>query len=43
MPLSHTKVRHRENTINMKLQIKVLELLHRSEFLIKDNKFIIKM
>jgi hypothetical protein len=37
-------VRLRENTINMNPQIKVLELLHRSEFfLMKDNKFVIKM
>jgi hypothetical protein len=27
----------------MKPQIKVLKLLHKSEFLIKDNKFVIKM
>jgi hypothetical protein len=43
MTLSHTKVRHRENTINMKPRIKLQELLHRSKFLIKDNKFVIKM
>jgi hypothetical protein len=33
-------VRLRGNTINMKTPIKVLELLHKSEF-DKDNKFLI--
>jgi hypothetical protein len=32
VPLAHTMVSRRENTINMKPQIKVLELLHKSEF-----------
>jgi hypothetical protein len=36
-------VRLKENTINMSPQIKVLELLHRSEFLMKYNKFLNKM
>jgi hypothetical protein len=43
VPLAHTMVSLRENTIIMKPQIKVLELLHNSKFLIKDNKFINKM
>jgi hypothetical protein len=43
VPLAHTMVRLRENTINMNPQIKVLELLHRSVFLMKDNKFLNKM
>jgi hypothetical protein len=43
VPLAHTMMSLRKNTINMKPQIKVLELLHKSEFLIKDNKFINKM
>jgi hypothetical protein len=32
VPLAHTMVRLKENTINMKPQIKVLELLHKSKF-----------
>jgi hypothetical protein len=43
VPLAHTMVRLRENTINTNPQIKVLELLHRSVFLMKDNKFLNKM
>jgi hypothetical protein len=43
VPLGHTMVRLKENTINMSPQIKVLELLHRSEFLMKYNKFLNKM
>jgi hypothetical protein len=43
VPLAHTMVRLSENTINMNPQIKVLELLHKAEFLMKNNKFLNKI
>jgi hypothetical protein len=41
VPLAHTMVRLRESAINMKPQVKVLKLLHKSEFYQKITMFLI--
>jgi hypothetical protein len=41
VPLAHAMVRLRESAINMKPQVEVLKLLHKSEFYQKITMFLI--